>query len=123
MVGACVTGISTLPATEENAEDADRVAYPTARFGDCAGPIIGEVMSVDLEPHRLDQATVGSYQQDSSTCELSEVNYVGSIGPFDPATITRPGIAWQADVVVDSVSIGPSALQRPAARPGRHVWE
>ncbi len=115
-VGDCVRAISPLPPTDQSSDVNAQVTYPTMEYGSCAGPVIGEVMSVDLAQHDLRRTTVASYEFDSSTCELSEVNYVGSIGPFDPATITTPGIAWQAAVTVQSVSVGPSALQIRAGR-------
>ncbi len=110
-VGQCVTGISTMPAVDDVGDVDIPVDYPSAQFGSCTGPIVGEVMSVDLTQHELSRTTVASYQLAGSACELSEVNYVGSVGPFDPATITTPGIAWQADVTVESVAIGPTHLQ------------
>ncbi len=112
----CVTAISPLPPVDVDTDESARTSYPSAVYGNCSGPIIGEVMSIDLTEHPLARATIGSYQHASSECELSEVNYVGSIGPFDPATITTPGIAWQADVSVQSLAIGPSALQRAAGQ-------
>ena len=115
-VGDCVRAISPLPPTDQNTDVDAQVTYPSMEYGGCSGQAIGEVMSVDLSPHELRRATVASYELDSATCELSEVNYVGSIGPFDPATITTPGIAWQADVTVQSVSVGPSAMQIQAGR-------
>ncbi len=111
-VGGCVTAMAPMPQTDQSTDVDSRVQYPSAVYGGCAGPIVGEVMSVDLTPHALDRTTVASYQMAGSLCELSEVNYVGSIGPFDPATITTPGIAWQADVTVQSVAVGPTSLQR-----------
>ncbi len=110
-VGECVTGLSATPPVDDAGEVDAPADYPSARFGSCAGPIVGEVMSVDLTPHQLARTTIASYQLAGAACELSEVNYVGSIGPFDPATITTPGIAWQADVSVESVAIGPTHLQ------------
>ena len=115
-VGSCVRSVSALPPTPDIAANDAPVTYPTADHINCAGPIIGEVMSVDLTPKALGEATVASYQLAGSDCELSEVNYVGSIGPFDPTTITTPGIAWQAAVTVQSVAIGPTAVQRAAGQ-------
>ncbi len=111
-VGDCAIALSAPPPTGENLDDDAPVTYPTIRLGSCAGVIVGEVMSIDTSAHPLGEVTIGSYQSASSACQLDEVNYVGSIGPFDPATITTPGIAWQAAVTVDSVAVGPSALQR-----------
>jgi len=114
--GSCIRSISPLPPVSYNTDVDAHVSYPTVQTGSCDGPIVGEVMSVDSAPHRLREATVASYESDSSTCELSEVNYVGSIGPFDPSTITVPGIAWQARVTVRSLAIGPNDVQRAAGQ-------
>ncbi len=111
-VGDCVTAISPVPPIDPGGDVDIAAAYPSASFGSCTGPIVGEVMSVDPSAHAFGNTTLASYELAGSVCELSEVNYVGSIGPFDPATITTPGIAWQADVTVESVAIGPTALQR-----------
>lgn len=110
-VGTCLTAVSPPPPATEDTNPSARITYPSAEFGSCDGAVVGEVMSVDLTEHPLAKATIGTYQAASATCELDQVNYVGSIGPFDPATITTPGIAWQADVSIASVSIGPTALQ------------
>ena len=112
-VGTCVTAISAAP---DAGPERGQVEYPFGRFGSCAGPVIGEVMDVDRSFHPLNQATVDSYQEQSSLCELAEVPYVGSIGPFDPSTIATPGIGWIAEVTVESLSIGPTPLQRTAGQ-------
>jgi len=116
VAGDCLTSISSLPRTDENAPPNLPVGYPSARFVSCAGIVVGQVMSVDLSAHKLSTATSSSYHLASSTCELDQVNYVGSIGPFDPATITTPGIAWQAAASVRSLSIGPDAYQQAAGQ-------
>jgi hypothetical protein len=94
VVGDCVRSISPLPPTPAGGADDAPIVYPTVEYGTCGGPIVREVMSVDSTRKALGKATVASYQSAGSACELSEVNYVGSIGPFDPATITTPGMAW-----------------------------
>lgn len=110
--GACVVALSTAPSEGPLA----RIDYPYATFGSCDGPKIGEVLDVDPAAHEFAGVTLDDYQQQSSLCELSEVAYVGSIGPFDPATITTPGIGWQAAVTVESLSIAPTPLQRAAGQ-------
>ena len=112
VAGACVLALPPPPSGLENAS----FDYPSAIFGGCAGSKIGEVMSVDLTDHALAAATVEDYQQASSLCEFAEVHYVGWIGPFDPATLAVPGIGWVSDVTVESLSIGPTALQRAAGQ-------
>lgn len=111
--GACVVA---LPPPPSGTEDDASFDYPYAGFGSCRDPIIGEVMSVDLGDHLLAAATVDDYLQASSLCEFAEVKYVGSIGPFDPATLSTPGIGWKAAVTVESLSIGPTPLQRAAGQ-------
>jgi hypothetical protein len=74
------------------------------------------VLDVDLTDHDLPATTIDDYQQASSLCELAEVRYVGSIGPFDPTTIATPGIGWKSKVTVESVSIAPTPLQRAAGQ-------
>lgn len=115
-IGACVTSVSERAEIRPDARADQRVAYPTAVLGSCAGAIAGEVMSVDLAEHRLDRATITTYQADSSKCQLAEVNYVGSIGPFDPDRLTEPSIAWEAPVSIESISVGPSDFQRAAGQ-------
>lgn len=111
-VGACVIGLAPAPT----GAGATRVDYPYARFGRCDGPIVGQVMAVDRTRHALAGTTVDQYREASSLCELAEVPFVGSVGPFDPATIATPGIGWQTQVTVESVSIAPSPLQQAAGQ-------
>lgn len=114
VVGACVVTLSPSP----NGRGNTRVDYPYATFGRCDGPIVGEVMAVDPTHHDLARTTVSQYREASSLCELPEVTYVGSIGPFDPASLATPGIGigWMSQVTVESVSIGPTPLQRAAGQ-------
>ena len=118
-VGDCVVGLSVIPGESSDGAPSDApeptVDYPYARFGRCGGPVIGEVMSVDLTDHPMTLST-DSYQQASALCELAEVAYVGSVGPFDPATITVPGIGWQTAVTVESLSVAPPPLERAAGQ-------
>lgn len=111
--GACVVALS--PPPPDSAGDAG-LDYPYATFGRCDGPIIGQVMAVDRTPHELDSTTIDGYRQASSLCELTEVPFVGSIGPFDPATLTTPGIGWVSQETIESLSIAPTPLQRAAGQ-------
>ncbi len=109
---ACVVAVSTPP----NAGRLARIDYPYATFGRCDGPKVGEVLAVDPTDHQFAGVTLDDYQEQSSLCELAEVSYVGSIGPFDPATIATPGIGWKSDVTVESLSIAPTPVQRAAGQ-------
>lgn len=116
LVGSCVTWLSPAPSTNPDTPDEAPITYPYANYGPCRGEALGEVMSLDTSVHPPVDGTVGGYLRADAACGLDEVNYVGSIGPFDPATITKPGIAWQALAFVDSVVIGPGRLQRAAGQ-------
>lgn len=110
--GACLVALSPAPSGVANAT----FDYPYATFGSCDGPVIGEVLAVDPADHQLAATTIDEYQEASSLCELAEVAYVGSIGPFDPVTIAVPGIGWKSEVTVQSLSIAPTPLQRAAGQ-------
>ncbi|MET3808192.1 hypothetical protein ABIB25_005221 [Nakamurella sp. UYEF19] len=114
--GDCLVGLTGLSHATYVDDTDTRIKYPWATYGACSGPIVGEVTSVDPTAHPLATATIGTYQSASSLCELAEVNYVGSVGPFDPATITTPGIGWQTVINIASLSIGPTPLQRAAGQ-------
>ncbi len=114
--GACLVSLSEVPSVVESSRDDDAARYPWGVYGSCDGDVTGEITSVDRNRHPLQATTVASYLQASSECELSEVTYVGSIGPYDPTTLTTPGIAWFADVTVRSIAIGPNRLQSAAGQ-------
>lgn len=114
--GDCVKALSPLPPADRDVPDGSPIIYPSAVYGDCTGTVLGEVMSVDVSIHPLVDATSGGYNRADAACSLDQVNYVGSIGPFDPATIKTPGIAWQAAAFVDSEAVGPDPVQRAAGR-------
>jgi hypothetical protein len=114
-VGQCVTSLKQVQFGTEQPDDTP-IAYPTISYGSCDSAVMGEVMSVDPTGLSAAGLTIGTYQTASSSCELDEVNYVGSIGPFDLTNPNVPSIAWQAAVTIQSVSIGPSPLQRGAGQ-------
>ena len=113
--GQCLTTLSTVPQDDGSQSD-PRVVYPTATFGACVSGVLGEVMSVDPRGFPAVPPTISTYTAASAQCEFSEVNYVGSIGPFDLTNPNVPSLAWQASVTIQSVSIGPSSLQRRAGQ-------
>jgi hypothetical protein len=116
-VGSCVTALSPAPSIQlDDAPDQTSITYPYAVYGSCDGVVAGEVMSLSNANRSPVGTTVGSYLRAGAACQLDEVNYVGSIGPFDPVTIAKPGIAWQAAAFVDSVLVGPDSLQRAAGQ-------
>lgn len=115
--GSCVVAVDPLPSLDEQSGGESPISYPSARYGACNGNIVGEVMSVDLTAHPLEKATINSYASARWDCDLAEVNYVGSIGPYDPARLSTPNIVgWDTNVVVQTTSVGPSAYQRAAGQ-------
>lgn len=115
-VGDCVTSLSPTPVIDQQSTDGAPITYPDATYGPCSGIVLGEVMSLDVSVHPPQSTTVAGYLRVEAACGLDQVNYVGSIGPFDPATILTPGIAWRASAFVDSVPVGPGPLQRAAGQ-------
>ncbi|SDP39347.1 hypothetical protein SAMN04515671_4025 [Nakamurella panacisegetis] len=110
-VGQCVTALSPVPQGDSREID-PMVEYPDATYGPCRGYVVGEVMSVQAASLPAPRVPLSRYEEASSECELAEVNYVGSIGPFDLTDPNVPSIAWQAAVTIASIPVGPNRLQQ-----------
>jgi hypothetical protein len=110
MIGDCVTGF---PMAERGIEVDQTLDFPTAEFGPCDRPIVGEVSStVDRAVAPPRRITGAEYWPMSAQCALDAIGYLGSIPPVVDQGAGRPGILWTPSVSIAYLPIGPNAAQR-----------
>ena len=88
------------------------VNYPTADYGRCDGPIVGEVSSVDGGLLPAERITGADYWPLSAQCALDGIVYTGSIPPVVNQGAGRPGILWIPSASLAFTPIGPNPTQR-----------
>lgn len=108
-IGDCVT---SLPTAERGADLDGTIDYPSAEYGPCNNPIVGEVSSVDQAIAPARQITGAEYWPLSAQCALDAIGYTGSIPPVVNQGGGRPGILWTPSLSFDYLPVGPSAVQR-----------
>jgi len=90
----------------------DDIDYPTALFGACAGPVMGEVSSVHRAAGIPERIPMIDYQTSSSQCALESIAYTGSIPPVVDGSPDRPSIVWAPALNFQNTPVGPSPIQR-----------
>lgn len=107
-VGDCVTSLPDVGGFISDVE----VQLPTATYGPCAGPIVGEIVSVREGVPASGRVPAEQYQQDLSQCALESIGYTGSVPPVVPRSDGGQGLVWSPAVVFQQTSVGPSRVQR-----------
>ncbi len=88
------------------------IVYPSAVFGSCDGPVMGEISSVRLAADPPDRIPMIDYQTSSSQCGLESIGYTGSIPPVVEGKADQPGIVWTSAINFQNTPVGPSPIQR-----------
>jgi len=92
------------------------IDFPTARFGPCAGTVIGEVAVVDSDTFPAKRIVDSDYQGAVQQCALDSIGYLGSIAPVVERAAGQQGIVWTPDLTFRYTPVGPTALQRAAGQ-------
>lgn len=93
----------------------DVFSYPTATLGPCAGPIVGEIVSVTVGARTATQISANDYLTQISPCLIDTIAYTGSIPPV-VQTSDRPGILWSPRLNFEYTTIGPGIGQRASGQ-------
>jgi len=108
-VGECVTALAR---PERGTEIKETIDYPTAEYGPCDRPIVGEVSSVDQSTAPARQLTGADFWPLSAQCALDAIGYTGSIPPVVYQGAGRPGMLWTPSISIGHTPVGPNAAQR-----------
>lgn len=93
----------------------DVFPYPTATFGPCTGPIVGEVVSVTVGAATATEISATDYLSQISPCLIDSIAYTGSIPPV-VQTSDRPGTLWSPQLNFQYTTIGPGLAERAAGQ-------
>lgn len=85
--------------------------YPTVTIGSCAGPIVGEVVSVASAPVPPVQISATDYLSQLSQCPIDAIAYTGSIAPVVDVA-SGASIVWAAQPEFRYTRVGPDLAQR-----------
>ncbi len=94
----------------------DDIDYPSADYGPCDGPIVGEVVSVDDSARPPARISVTNYQTGISPCAIDAISYTGSIPPVVERAQGQPGIVWAPQQNFEYTTVGPDRAQRVAGQ-------
>jgi len=86
--------------------------YPTAAFGSCAEPIVGEVVSVSNSADPAPRIAATDYLSQISPCAIAAITYTGSIPPVVDGRDGRPNIIWAPQLRFQYTTVGPDRVQR-----------
>lgn len=111
--GDCVTWVADpWPRFDDPAPlDDDIFDYPTVTVGACAGPIVGEVMSVDPTAQPPARISATDYLSQISQCPIDAISYTGSIAPV-VGLASGASIVWAARLEFRYTRTGPDRAQR-----------
>jgi hypothetical protein len=117
-IGNCVIDMTDPwpPRAEPGFAVGDAIEFPTAHFGPCVGPTVGEVASIDTGAAPPERIVDNAYQVSVSQCSLDAIGYLGSIPPLVDRGLGQPGIVWTSVLAFRYTSIGPTAVQRAAGQ-------
>ena len=122
-VGACVTRMADPwrifdePGSGTSSVTVlDDIDYPSAEYGRCDGPIVGEVVSVDESARPPARISVTNYQTGISPCAIDAISYTGSIPPVVERAQGQPGIVWAPQQNFEYTTVGPDRAQRVAGQ-------
>ena len=96
--------------------DHDVIDYPTAVYGSCNRPIVGEVVSVDVAASPSARVAATDYLNEATSCALDAIGYTGAIAPVVDQSAGGPGIVWEPAVAFQTTLVGPNSLQRDAGK-------
>ncbi len=116
--GACVTAmIDPWRSTPEPGPAVDDlIHFPTADFGPCDGPVVGEVASMDTAASPPERIVATDYQNAVAQCALEAIGYLGSVPPVVGQGAGQPGLLWTSVLGFRYTQIGPSDVQRAAGQ-------
>jgi hypothetical protein len=90
--------------------------FPTAAFGSCSGPVVGEVVSVSSSADPAPRITATDYLSQFSPCAIDAITYTGSIPPVVAGQAGRPSIIWAPQIRFQYTTVGPDRVQRAAGQ-------
>ncbi|MET3806975.1 hypothetical protein ABIB25_003995 [Nakamurella sp. UYEF19] len=109
--GDCLASMAGIADSSVVYSQASALQLPTGTIGSCAGPMVGEVVSVDPTGSEPANATINSYVTGAKACATSTIGYLAV-----PATRTVDGITWKPGLGSGSDQIGPDARQAAAGQ-------
>jgi hypothetical protein len=112
--GDCVTSLADVNGELQGGGFGvgDEIEVPAPGLGPCAGPIVGEVVSVQPNAGVPQRLPAPRYQELMSECGLSSIYYTGTVPPVVDGSSGAAAIVWAPAINFQFTYVGPSRLQR-----------
>jgi hypothetical protein len=110
-IGTCISSFVSARVTA--GASSPSVPVPSAHYGSCAGPIAGEVLSVQASAELGRELSVAGYDSASMTCAQGVAAYLGAPPELNGGSAAT---RWLPAAQYTTLLVGPDDQQRAAGR-------